>query len=176
MHVFRIIPLAIAAVGLSAAALAAPAVQLAQANTQARPTAQAPKPVSKADFTKNVDARFGVLDTNKDGSVDKAEITAAQTRAMQQANAAQQRRLENEFKRLDTNKDNQLSLAEFKAAAPPIRSTETADQTLSKLDTNKDGKISAQEFRAPQLVAFDRTDANKDGTITPQEAQAARRQ
>jgi len=176
--VFRIIPLAIATAGLSAAAVAAPGVQLAQANTQpqARPAAQAPKPVTKGDFTKSVDARFGVLDSNKDGSVDKAEVSAAQTRAMQQAAAQQQQRLANDFKKFDTNKDNQLSLAEFKAIAPPIRNSESADQTLAKLDSNKDGRISAQEFRAPQLAAFDRTDANKDGTITPQEAQAARRQ
>lgn len=175
---FRIIPLAIATAGLSAAAVAAPGIQMAQANTQpqARPAAQAPKPVAKADFTKAVDGRFGALDTNKDGSVDKAEIAAAQTKVMQAAAAQQQQRLENDFKKLDTNKDNQLSLAEFKAVAPPIRNTESADQTLAKLDSNKDGKISAQEFRAPQLAAFDKADANKDGTITPQEAQAARRQ
>ena len=173
---FRIIPLAIATAGLSAAAVAAPGIQMAQANTQARPAAQAPKPVAKADFTKAVDGRFSALDTNKDGFVDKAEIAAAQAKVMQAAAAQQQQRLENDFKKLDTNKDNQLSLAEFKAVAPPIRNTESADQTLAKLDSNKDGKISAQEFRAPQLAAFDKADANKDGTITPQEAQAARRQ
>ena len=174
---FRIIPLAIVTAGLSAAAVAAPAVQMAQANTQqqARPAAQAPKPVTKADFTKAVDARFGALDANKDGSVDRGEITAAQTKVMQAATAQQQQRVEGEFKKLDTNKDNQLSLAEFRAAVPPIRNTESADQTLSKLDSNKDGKISAQEFRAPQMASFDKTDANKDGTVTPQEAQAARR-
>jgi Ca2+-binding EF-hand superfamily protein len=157
---------------LAATAVAVPSAQMAQAQI-AQPT-QAPRQVTKADFTKNLDARFATLDTNKDGVLTKDEISAAQTRALQQAAEAQQQRLQAEFQKLDTNKDNQLSLAEFRAAAQPVRPQQTPDQMIAQLDTNKDGRISAQEYRAPQMTNFDRADANKDGVLTPQEVQAAR--
>jgi len=160
---------------LAAVALAAPAVQMAQAQTPPAAGQQAqPKQMTKADFTKTIDARFGALDTNRDGSLDKAEISSAQTKVLQQAAATQQQKLEGEFKKLDTNKDNQLSMAEFKAAAPPVRSTQTPDQMLAQLDSNKDGRVSAQEYRAAPLASFDKTDANRDGVITAAELQAAR--
>jgi len=159
---------------LLAAALGFATAAVAQG--PAKPAASAPKTIARADLAKGLDTRFASIDANKDGVLSKDEISAVQAAALQRARSVQQQRLEAEFKKLDTNKDNQLSLAEFRAAAPPIRNTESADQTVSKLDSNKDGKISAQEFRAPQLAAFDKADANKDGTITPQEAQAARRQ
>jgi Ca2+-binding EF-hand superfamily protein len=136
---------------------------------------QAPKQVSKTDFTKNLDARFAAIDTNKDGQLSKAEIAAAEAKALQRAQAAEQQRLEAEFRKLDTNHDNQLSLAEFKAAMPAPRLAESPDQMLAALDTNKDGKISAAEYRAPKLANFDRADANHDGILTAQEAAAARR-
>lgn len=160
---------------LAGAALAVPAAQMAQAQTAPAARAQqAPKPVTKADFAKNLDTRFATVDTNKDGSLNQAEITAVQTRALQQLATVQQQRVGAEFQKLDTNKDNQLSLAEFRAAAPPVRAEQTPQQMLAQLDTNKDGRISPQEYRAPQLANFDRTDANKDGTVTPQEVQARR--
>lgn len=177
MQVYRFIPLAVIAAGLPlAAATAAPAVQLAQAQTPQRPAqqAQAPKPMTKTDFTKTIDSRFTNIDTNKDGSLSGAEIGAVQTRAMQQAAVAQQQKLEAEFKKLDTNKDNQVSLAEFKAALPPITARETPAQMLAQLDSNKDGKVSNAEYRTLPLANFDKMDANKDGTVTPQEVAAAR--
>jgi len=109
------------------------------------------------------------------GQLSKAEIAAAEAKALQRAQAAEQQRLEAEFKKLDTNHDNQLSLAEFKAAMPAPRLAESPDQMLAALDTNKDGKISAAEYRAPKLANFDRADANHDGILTAQEAAAARR-
>ena len=176
MQVNRFIPLAVIAAGLPlAAASAAPAVQLAQATQPKAAASQAPKPMTKADFTKGIDSRFTAIDTNKDGSLSSAEIGAVQTRAMQQAAIAQQQKLEAEFKKLDTNKDNQVSLAEFKAALPPITARETPAQMLAQLDTNKDGKVSTAEYRTLPLANFDRMDANKDGTVTPQEVVAARK-
>ena len=162
---------------LAGAALAAPAAQMAQAQT-ARPAQaqQAPKPMTKGDFTKSLDARFTAVDTNKDGALTRDEIAAVQTRALQQVAVQQQQRIAAEFQRLDTNKDNQLSIAEFRAAAPPVRAEQTPDQMLAQADSNKDGRISVQEYRAPQLANFDRADTNKDGTVTPQEVQARRQQ
>jgi hypothetical protein len=125
-------------------------------------SAPAPKTVSRADVVKRLDAQFGALDANHDGSVNKAELQAAQTRAIQL-------RLQAEFKQLDTNHDGQLSYAEFAAAA---RANVNADQLLQRLDSNHDGKVTADEFRAPQLAAFAAIDANHDGVLTPAETQA----
>jgi Ca2+-binding EF-hand superfamily protein len=157
---------------LSILAAALAVASVAQAQTQ--PANQAPKQMSKADFTKNVDARFGAVDTNKDGSLTKAEITAAQAKALQQAQAMEQQRIEAEFAKLDTNHDKSLSLAEFKAAAPTVKASETPDQMITQYDSNKDGKISAAEYRAPPLANFDKADANHDGILTAQELAAAR--
>jgi Ca2+-binding EF-hand superfamily protein len=154
--------------------LAAAAIALASA-AGAQAPAQAPQQISKADFTKNIDTRFAALDTNKDGSVSKSEIVAAQAKALQEAQAAQQQRMEAEFNKLDTNHDKSLSLAEFKAAAPTPTAAETPDQMMAALDTNKDGKISATEYRAQPLANFDKADANHDGVLTAQELAAARR-
>jgi Ca2+-binding EF-hand superfamily protein len=161
-------------IAATAIATAVPGVQMAEAQT-AKPAAQAPKPISKADYTKNVDARFNTLDINHDNVLSKDEIAAAQQKAMNNARAVEQQRMEASFKKLDTNKDGSLSLAEFKAAAPPVRASETPDQMLGQLDKNKDGKVSLLEYRAGPVAAFDKMDANHDGTVTPQEVAAARK-
>jgi hypothetical protein len=139
---------------------AAPALALASAAVGQ--SAPAPKPISRADVVKRLDAQFGALDANHDGSVTKAELQTAQARAIQL-------RLQAEFKQLDTNHDGQLSYAEFAAAA---RANVNADQLLQRLDSNHDGKVTADEFRAPQLAAFAAIDANHDGVLTPAETQA----
>jgi Ca2+-binding EF-hand superfamily protein len=138
-------------------------------------SSQAPKQVSKAEFTKNIDARFAAIDTNKDGELSKAEIAAAEAKALQKVQAAEQKRMEVEFGKLDTNHDHQLSLAEFKAGAPAPRIAQSPDKMLAALDTNKDGKISAAEYRAPKVANFDKADTNHDGILTAQEIAAARR-
>jgi Ca2+-binding EF-hand superfamily protein len=161
---------------LTAAAALAIASTAASAQTAAQaPAAQAPQQVTKAEFQQNIDSRFGAVDTNKDGSLTKAEITAAQARALQQAQAMEAQRVEAEFKKLDTNRDNQLSVAEFKAVAPPVKAAETPDQMIAALDSNKDGKISAAEYRAQPMANFDKADANHDGILTAQEVGATRR-
>ena len=135
--------------------------------------AQQGRPVSRADYLKTVDTRFGTVDTNHDGKLSRDEVAAAQQRDLQQANAKIRQELEAKFHQLDINKDGKLTLQEFLAAAPGIRTTQTPDQLLQQLDTNHDGKISLDEFRAPQLATFNRTDANHDGIVTPAEVQAA---
>ena len=170
----RFIPLATMAAVIPAFAAAAPLVKPTPVAVQ-QPAQQAPKPITKAEFTTNIDARFGTIDTNKDGSLSSAEITAVQQKALQQAAVAQQQRVDAEFKRLDTNKDNQLSAAEFRAAAQPVRASETPAQMIAQLDSNKDGKVSGAEYRAIPLGNFERMDSNKDGAVTPQEVEAARK-
>ena len=99
---------------LASAALALASAASAQPAAQAQP-AQGPQQISKADFTKNVDARFAAVDTNKDGNLTKDEVAAMQAKALADAAAAEQKQMEADFKKLDTNNDNSLSLAEFKA-------------------------------------------------------------
>lgn len=156
------------ALGTTGALAAAPA-------TPSKPAAAAPKTMSKADFTKSIDSRFTAVDTNKDGFLSKDEVAAAQAKGLENARSEQQQRLEAEFKKLDTDKNGSLSLAEFKAAAPPVKPSETPDAMIAQFDTNKDGKVSAAEYRAKPLANFDKIDSDHNGVLTAQEVAAARR-
>jgi Ca2+-binding EF-hand superfamily protein len=162
-------------ISLIAAAIALPASVQAAPAQKATGQAAAPQTISKADFLKDVDTRFNAIDANHDGVISKEEIAAAQAKALQQAQAAEDQRIEAEFKKLDTNKDGQLSLAEFKAAAPALRVGESAEQMLASLDANKDGKVTKQEYEARPLANFEKVDTNHDGVLTAQEVAAARR-
>ena len=133
----------------------------------------APKPVSRTDYVKNLDNNFARIDTNHDGSISAAELATEQQRELVLAKNALQQQAQARFKQLDTNKDGQLSPAEFAALAPTIRTSQTPQQALQALDSNHDGKLSAEEFRAPQVAKFNKADANHDGTVTPAEAKAA---
>lgn len=139
----------------------------------AQTAAPAPKPVTRADYIKGVDARFSGIDTNHDGKLSREEIAAAQQRDVEKAKAAMAKQLQDAFKRLDTNHDGKLSLEEFMASEPQIRPSETPEQILQKYDTNHDGKISLEEFRASEVAKFNALDTNHDGVVTPQELQAA---
>lgn len=133
----------------------------------------APKPVSRVDYVKSVDARFNAMDTNHDGIVSKAELAAELQKELDTAKAQLTQKLRQQFTQLDTNKDGQLSFAEFSAVIGNVHSMETPDQKLQQLDTNHDGKISAEEYRAPELAKFNKIDTNHDGIVTPAELQAA---
>ena len=142
-------------------------------NAQQAAAGAAPKPVTKADFTRDLDARFASMDANKDGSLSKAELQAAQAKAVAAVNKLRDDRVRAEFNQLDTNKDGQLSYAEFSAGAPTVKANETPDQLAAQLDTNKDGKVSADEFKSPQMAKFNALDANKDGTVSVDEMRRA---
>jgi Ca2+-binding EF-hand superfamily protein len=159
---------------MAIASAAAPAEAATQAPSGQPAATKAPQQVTKAQFQQNVDSRFGAVDSNKDGSLTKAEITAAQAKALQQAQAMEAKRIDAEFKKLDTNKDNQLSLAEFKAVAPAVKAAESPEQMIAGLDSNKDGKVSAAEYRAQPMANFDKADSNHDGILTAQEVGATR--
>ena len=144
------------------------------ATAQPKQSVAAPKSVTRAEINSRLDSAFSNMDANKDGSVNAAELGAAQKKDLETAQAAIRTRAQAAFTQLDTNKDGKLSLDEF-AASVQVNSKETAAEVLQKLDTNKDGKVSAEEFKAPRLAAFNRADANKDGTVTPAEVQALQR-
>ena len=173
----RVSLLAVAAIMIPASASAAsvaPVGKLAQAQG-ARANPAAPKVMTKATFTKGIDARFAALDTNKDGSLSDAEIAAGQAQAVQRAQAGQEQRVKAEFDKLDSNKDGSLTFAEFRAVTPAVRASGSSEQRLKGIDSNKDGKVSRQEYRAGPLRNFDRLDGDKSGTLSPQEVRGARR-
>jgi Ca2+-binding EF-hand superfamily protein len=163
---------AVSFAGLIALGLAAPGVSAA---TQApKPAAQpAPTPPTRAALSKTIDTNFKAIDTNGDGSLNAAELTAAETKGLQQRLAAVRQKLEAEFTKLDTNHDGQLSKAEFMAAAPQSAGTPNGGALLTELDKNHDGKVTPDEYRAPILSRFDAIDTNHDGTISPTERAAA---
>ena len=117
-----------------------------------------------------VDESFVNVDANKDGFMDRAEIEAAEVRAITARKAALLKRQESIFQRLDANKDGSLTMQEFSApvAAAAIRKG-NATPILGRLDTNKDGKVSLAENRVPSMAQFDRADANKDGALSAEE-------
>ena len=133
----------------------------------------APQPIARSAFLQRIDNNFAAMDSNKDGFTDRAEIEAAESKALsaRKANLVKQR--ENAFRQLDKDKNGSLSLQEFnsQAAAQQLPKA-NATPRLTRLDTNKDGKISAAENRASAAAQFDRLDTNKDGTLSPQEQRA----
>lgn len=131
--------------------------------------------MTRAEMTKNVDARFAAIDTNKDGVLTRDEIAAVQSKVLEQAQAARQQRMESEFKKLDTDNNGSLSMAEFRLVAPPVRASETPDAVIAGIDANKDGRVTPDEYRTGPLATFDKADANNDGTITADEVAATRR-
>jgi hypothetical protein len=164
--------LSIAAVAI---VVAVPGTAAAQTAAQ-RPagTAAAQATPNRATVIRGLDANFKAIDTNGDGTLNSAELAAAQTKAQQLQRANMRTRIDGQFTRLDTNKDGQLSRAEFLAAAPnPPATPANGANLVARLDLNKDGRVSADEYRSPILTNFDRMDTNRDGTVTPAERQAA---
>jgi Ca2+-binding EF-hand superfamily protein len=135
--------------------------------------AQAPQPVSRTTYMQKVDSSFVTVDSNKDGFMDRAEIEAAETKALSGRKAVMLRDREGAFRKMDANKDGSLTLQEYNAALAAVQ-LRKADATpvLNRLDTNKDGKVSLAENRVPSMAQFDRADANKDGTLTAAELKA----
>jgi len=143
---------------------------------QAAPAPKGPQPVSRVVYMSRVDQGFGTLDANKDGFASRAELEAAETRAMAARKARLIKQREAAFRQMDKDKNGSLSLAEYNAAiaAMPERKAD-ATQLLNRLDTNKDGRVSMVENRAPANAQFERLDANKDGILSVEEQAKGRR-
>ena len=156
---------------LALASMASPA--LPQAN--AAPPA-GPQPVSRTVFLSRADKLFTAADTNKDGFTDRAEIEAAEAKALAARKSNQLKQREAAFRQLDKDKNGSLSLQEFNGAAAAQNPKANATPVITRLDKNKDGKVTQDEFRSVPLANFDRIDTNKDGTISDAEKSAVTRQ
>lgn len=119
-------------------------------------------PGSNAPAADGQPAPRAKLDSNGDGSVDRAE-------------AAKHPRLAGKFDELDKNKDGKLSKEEMPRHGDREHGRdgrgahgEGRREAMAKLDTDKDGRISRAEAAAGEgklAPRFDEMDANKDGFI-----------
>lgn len=170
---FKSYLLAASAMALAASVPAFATAAPAPARTAAPAAAPAQNP-TRAGVIKNLDSTFKAIDTNGDGTLSAAELSAAESKVQQERITMLRSRVDGEFTKLDTNKDGVLSKAEFMAAAPSAPTTApNGAALLSNLDKNKDGKVSADEYRGPILARFDALDTNHDGTISAAERQSA---
>jgi hypothetical protein len=147
------------------ASVASPALPQAGGATQAK----GPQPVSRVVYMSRVDKAFGVVDTNKDGYTDRAEIEAAEARVLAARKTQILKQREAAFKQLDKDKSGSLSLSEFNAAVAAQTPKADATPRLKQLDKNNDGRISMVESRAPAEAQFVRLDTNKDGILSVEE-------
>ena len=156
------------ATALGALAAAAPA--------QSGQAAKEPQLTRKADLQKRLDARFAQIDSNKDGSLTRAEVEAAHASFVKLTRAVIGRQMRQEFTATDSNKDGKISLAELTAAAPAPGKA-SAGKAFERFDSNKDRQVSPAELAAAapnlKLTGADdfmkRFDANKDGKVTAAE-------
>lgn len=102
--------------------------------------------------------KFGMMDSNGDGSV-SAEEHAAGANAM--------------FNAMDANKDGNVSAAEMDAGRKGESGGMSSTDKIATIDTNGDGQLSAAEHAAGSIEMFGEADADKNGSLTAAEMQAA---
>lgn len=135
-------------------AVAAPDTPLAATTEAARPAPDGPS--------------RGVMryDSNKDGTVDRAEWAAGQ---------------EARFRSLDGNRDGRLTAEELFARTPAPRGDAAAAERQTRrqatyfqlLDTDRDGVVTLAEFMAQAERNFARCDLDRNGRIDAAECRAA---
>jgi Ca2+-binding EF-hand superfamily protein len=152
---------------------------------QVAPVAQTPaapkaaKAYTRAEVQTKIAEYFTKLDTNRDGSITKAEADAARqasrTKRAEHIKERREDRREHAFERLDSNADGAISRAEWDAAGAQ------REQRMASRDGNGDGRPDRRNFSRGGMHGmaglgghmFDMADGNKDGRVTLQEAQAA---
>lgn len=137
--------------------------------------------VTKAELTAALEQHFAKMDLNKDG-----KITAEERQALRQ------QRVDARFGQIDTDRNGQISKSEFESAATARRDPGDAKKDGEGPghrwgkrgggfgggwgkgpDADKDGTLTKAEFMARPLAMFDRADTNHDGKLTADEIQAA---
>jgi Ca2+-binding EF-hand superfamily protein len=165
--------------------------------------AKAERVHTRAEVQAKVTEHFAKLDTNRDGSVTKAEADSAKAALRGQRTERRKERREDRrehaFERLDSNRDNAISRSEWDAHAaqrkqriasrdhngdgrPDRRKMHRGGRGMAALgghmfemaDSNRDGRLTLQEAQTAALRHFDMADANRDGQITPDERRQAR--
>ena len=108
----------------------------------------------------NRGAMFDRLDTNRDGSISRAEFEAAPAR--------HERRV---VVRTDRNADGVADSARVRGmrAMRMGMGMGLRGRMFDMADANRDGRVTLQEATAAAYRHFDTADANRDGRITPDE-------
>ncbi|WP_150294976.1 EF-hand domain-containing protein [Sphingobium estronivorans] len=136
--------------------------------------------LTKAELTAALEARFTRLDANRDGKIDQTD-----------RDMLRQQRLDERFAAMDSDKNGQISKAEFMAAHPGRDGMRDhmgpggrgwghggpgRGMMRGGLDggMQKDGAMTKAEFMARPLAMFDKADTNHDGKVTADEMKAAR--
>ena len=187
---------------IGSAALLASAAAIAQV-APATSTAAAPavKVHTRAEMQSKVAQHFAKLDTNRDGSLTKAEADAARQAMRSQFGERQAERREDRredaFERLDSNRDGAISRGEWDAASAQRAQRMAArdrdgdgrrdsrkhgrggmgtlgGHMFEMADGNRDGRVTLQEAQAAALRHFDMADVNRDGQVTPDERKQMR--
>lgn len=128
--------------------------------------------VTRAEMTAVVEQRFAALDTDHDGKISAAERQAERDH----------RRVER-FSAMDTDHNGQLSQQELEAART-ARAEDGQDGRGPRgrgfgggrgfgRGGDSAGDIAKADFMAPALTRFDLLDSNDDGKITAEERDAA---
>jgi len=140
---------------------------------------------------------FEMLDANKDGTVTRAEVTAAAEKHFAEVDTdhngvisdaerdAMRARMEDEhFKRIDTDNSGQISREEFRAAHDKMRAAMGGSDGASRGPHRggmgmggmgmMQGNVTKVAFVTQAQAMFDRVDTDHDGKITAAERDAAR--
>ncbi|MDX2208795.1 MAG: EF-hand domain-containing protein [Sphingopyxis sp.] len=107
-------------------------------------------------------AMFAALDSDRNGSVSRAEFDAA-------AAARDTKRAERRAQRVERG-----NASEEMRGKHGGRRHGHGGRMLGMVDSNGDKAITLEEMRAAALARFDRIDANKDGQVTTEERAAMR--
>lgn len=128
---------------------------------------------TRAQVEQRAAERFGRMDANHDGKLDRTDREARRAAL---------------FDRIDADGNGAISRDEFSArrreagagrgeTGPRFGYRAMGPERMARAaDADRDGTITAAEFATAALERFDRVDANKDGTITREERRAQRRE
>lgn len=94
-------------------------------------------------------ARFEILDTNRDGVVDKSEYEG-----------------DSLFALIDSNRNNRISAEELQSVLGPQEDgAPSAADRIRVADSNDDGELTDEELRRAAEMRFSRLDSNSDGEL-----------
>lgn len=174
-----------------AVALAATPALAAPGGGRPNPDANSDGVVTRAEVEADVAQRFAKLDANKDGKVDESDRAAHRKAKADEMFAAADTDRNGSISRAEFDAAGEARIAKRaeRRAAMADRRGEGGhghqgkrgkrghgggDRLLARVDTNGDRAVTPVEMRTAALARFDRIDANKDGQVTAEERAAMR--
>lgn len=138
--------------------------------------------ITKADFLKQAQEHFALMDANKDGKVTLEERRAARQGQGRGMACTQQdltkaeflKQAEAHFALMDTNKDGKITADERQSRRGPGMRGGRQGQGMGRMGASMPAEITQADHLKWAETRFDQMDTNKDGTVTTAERQAAR--